>query len=65
MRVVGCFLEFDTKFVILSRHSHKPDGNIWGLPSGKVEDDESDQEAICGSLKKKPALKLCHLVSGT
>ncbi|MET1033252.1 MAG: NUDIX hydrolase [Candidatus Saccharimonadales bacterium] len=46
MRVVGCFLEHDDKFLILLRHSHKPDGNTWGLPSGKVEANESDIDAV-------------------
>jgi len=46
MRVVGCFLEHDNQFVLVHRHSHKVDGDTWGLPSGKVEPGESDDEAI-------------------
>lgn len=46
MRVVGCFLEYDNKFVLVHRLPHKADGDTWGLPSGKVEDGESDIEAI-------------------
>ncbi len=46
MRIVGCFLEYNGKFVILRRHSHKPNGNTWGLPAGKVEPGENDAEAI-------------------
>ncbi len=46
MRVVGCFLEYDDKFVLVHRHAHKPDGNTWGLPSGKVDGNESDMEAL-------------------
>ena len=46
MRVVGCFLEYDNKFVLVHRLPHKVDGDTWGLPSGKVEDGESDTEAI-------------------
>lgn len=46
MRVVGCFLEYDGKFILLHRLPHKADGNTWGLPGGKVEDGESDIEAI-------------------
>jgi 8-oxo-dGTP pyrophosphatase MutT (NUDIX family) len=46
MRVVGCFLEYNDKFVLVHRLPHKPDGNTWGLPSGKVEADESDLEAL-------------------
>jgi 8-oxo-dGTP pyrophosphatase MutT (NUDIX family) len=50
MKVVGCFLEHDGKFPILLRHSHKPDGNTWGLPGGKVEAGESDEDAILREL---------------
>jgi 8-oxo-dGTP diphosphatase len=57
MRVVGCFLEYDGKFVILFRHSHKPDGNTWGLPSGKVEASEKDEEAILRELEEETGYK--------
>jgi 8-oxo-dGTP pyrophosphatase MutT (NUDIX family) len=50
MRVVGCFLEFNGKFVLLYRHSHKPDGDSWGLPSGKVEPGEQDDDAMVREL---------------
>jgi 8-oxo-dGTP pyrophosphatase MutT (NUDIX family) len=36
MEVVGCFLENDGEFLILQRHDNKPQGNTWGLPSGKL-----------------------------
>jgi 8-oxo-dGTP diphosphatase len=57
MRVVGCFLEFDGRFVILLRHSHKPDGNTWGLPSGKVEPGESDVQAVLRELHEETGYK--------
>ena len=57
MRVVGCFLEFEGKFVILHRRSHKPDGNTWGLPSGKVESNETDLEAVIRELQEETGYK--------
>lgn len=50
MRVVGCFLEYNNKFVLLKRHAHKPDGSTWGLPAGKVEASESDETAMIREL---------------
>lgn len=50
MRIVGCFLEFNAKFVILLRHPNKPAGNYWGLPAGKVEVGESDEAAAAREL---------------
>lgn len=46
MRVAGCFLHYNNKFVLVHRHAHKPDGNTWGLPSGKVDAGETDLEAL-------------------
>jgi 8-oxo-dGTP pyrophosphatase MutT (NUDIX family) len=53
MRIVGCFLEYESKFVILLRHSHKPNGDTWGLPAGKVEQNESDKSAILRELREE------------
>lgn len=50
LRVVGCFLEYDGKIVLLLRHAHKPNGNTWGLPAGKVEVGEEDATAILREL---------------
>jgi 8-oxo-dGTP pyrophosphatase MutT (NUDIX family) len=44
--IVSCFLENNGEFLILHRHNHKPQGNTWCLPSGKVEINESIEEAI-------------------
>ncbi len=49
-RIVGCFLEYNGKFVILRRRADKPDGNTWGLPAGKVQPGETDREAILREL---------------
>lgn len=46
MRVVGCFLQYDNQFVLVHRLPHKADGNTWGLPSGKVENNETDIDAL-------------------
>jgi 8-oxo-dGTP pyrophosphatase MutT (NUDIX family) len=53
LRVVGCFLEHDGKYVLLLRHAHKPDGNTWGLPAGKVEPNETDEAAILRELREE------------
>src|SRR5262245_30801732 len=53
MRVAGCFLTYQDQFVILLRHSHKPEGNTWGLPGGKVEPGETDQAAMLRELAEE------------
>lgn len=53
MRVVGCFLKYNDRFVLLYRNAHKPDGNTWGLPSGKVEPGENDEDAMIRELEEE------------
>ncbi len=53
MKVVGCFLEYDGRFLILLRHSNKPAGDTWGLPAGKVEPGETGQGAIIREVREE------------
>lgn len=53
MTIVGCFLEYDGRFVILLRHAHKPDGDTWGLPAGKVEVGEDNETAVLRELAEE------------
>ena len=45
--IVGCFCEFQDKILLLHRQDHKPQGNTWGLPAGKVEPGETPYQAAC------------------
>lgn len=44
--VVGCFLEYQGKILLLHRHPHKPQGDTWGCPAGKVDPGESLEAAM-------------------
>jgi 8-oxo-dGTP pyrophosphatase MutT (NUDIX family) len=44
--VVSCFLERDGKILLLLRQDHKPQGNTWGVPAGKVDEGESKEDSI-------------------
>lgn len=57
MRVVGCFLQYNDQFVLLRRLSHKPDGDSWGLPAGKVDPNESDEAAVIRELFEETGYK--------
>lgn len=46
IRTVGCFILYEDKFIILRRQHHKPEGNTWGLPAGKVDEGEHDEDAL-------------------
>jgi 8-oxo-dGTP pyrophosphatase MutT (NUDIX family) len=44
--VVSCFIEVNGKILILHRQDHKPEGDKWGCPAGKVDEGEELQEAL-------------------
>ena len=52
-KVVGCFVEYNNKFLLLQRHGSKPEGNHWGLPGGKIDKRESKLQAIVREIKEE------------
>lgn len=44
--VVSCFIEHGHEILVLKRNSNKPQGESWGLPSGKIDENESEIEAL-------------------
>lgn len=44
--VVGCFCEFADEILLLRRQAHKPQGNTWGLPAGKLLAGETPLQAV-------------------
>jgi 8-oxo-dGTP diphosphatase len=55
---VGCFIEYQDSILLLHRQDYKPQGNTWGLPSGKVEKGESINEGILREIKEETGLDL-------
>lgn len=45
IEVVGCFLEYEDKILLLHRQEHTSQGNLWGIPGGKLEKLETVREA--------------------
>ena len=56
--IVGCFLQYNGKFVLLRRQAHKVNGDKWGLPAGKKEDGESIDQAVLREIKEETGLEL-------
>ncbi|MDO8470033.1 MAG: NUDIX hydrolase [bacterium] len=48
--VVSCFMEENGRILLLHRQDHKPEGNSWGVPAGKVDESESVGEAMLREL---------------
>jgi 8-oxo-dGTP pyrophosphatase MutT (NUDIX family) len=53
LRVAGCFIEYNGKFIILHRRPEKSQGDKWGLPAGKVDEGESDVQAVLREIKEE------------
>jgi len=45
LEVVGCFLEYGEKILLLHRQENKSQGNTWGVPGGKIEKGEDAIDA--------------------
>lgn len=53
MRVVGCFIKSGAEFLLLYRSPESRDGMTWSLPSGAVDNGETDQIAIIREIKEE------------
>ena len=40
-KVASSFIEHKGKILLLHRQNHKPQGNTWGVPAGKVDNGEN------------------------
>ena len=51
--VVSVFIEHDGKILLLHRQDHKPQGNTWGVPAGKVDANEKLHDAIAREVEEE------------
>ncbi|MEI6835580.1 MAG: NUDIX hydrolase [Candidatus Falkowbacteria bacterium] len=56
--VVSCYVEHDGKILILHRQNHKPQGNTWGLPAGKIDGNEDKIEAMLREIFEETGYKI-------
>ncbi len=58
MDVAATYCEFQNQFLILKRHPDRPQGNLWGLPAGKLESGELPVHGAVRELYEETGLKL-------
>ncbi len=56
--VVSCFVEHDSKILLLHRLDSKPQGNTWGVPAGKVDPGEDMRRAIQREVSEEAGLSI-------
>ena len=56
--IVSCFVESQNKILLLHRQDHKPGGNTWGVPAGKVEIDENKDDTIIREINEETGIIL-------
>ena len=44
--IVSCFCECNDEILLLHRQNHKPEGDTWGVPAGKINKGETKTEAV-------------------
>ncbi len=54
----GCFLKVDKEFLLLLRQDNKPQGNVWGLPSGKMNLGETPLEGVIREVLEETGIVL-------
>jgi len=57
-KVVSCFVELTGKILLLHRQDHKPHGNLWGVPAGKVDRGEDLKTALVREVKQETGLQV-------
>ncbi len=53
----GCFCENNGKILLLQRASRDKFGGFWGLPSGKIEKNETPYQAMLRELKEETGVQ--------
>lgn len=58
IETASCILESNGKFIVLHRQDHKPQGNTWGSPTGKVDENENPSQTISREVKEETGIDI-------
>ena len=56
--VVSVFIENAGEILLLLRQDHKPQGNTWGMPAGKVKHGEALLDALVREVREEIGLRI-------
>lgn len=58
IRVTGCIMQHEDRILILHRSEKETDPSLWGVPAGKVDKGESDNEAVAREIYEETGLAI-------
>lgn len=61
VEVVGCFLEFAGRLLLLKRAADRPEPGVWGLPGGKVDGAETSKAAILREVFEETGIRISQV----
>ena len=53
IEVAALFIEHDNKILLLHRQENKSQGNLWGIPGGKLDKGETPLQAVLREVKEE------------
>lgn len=56
--VVSCFFEFENKTLLLKRQQYKSQGGKWGVPAGKIDNEESRKAALMREIQEETSINI-------
>jgi 8-oxo-dGTP diphosphatase len=56
--VAACYLIVDENVLFMKRQPHKSDGNLWGIPGGRLEKGETLHQAVVREVNEETGIDL-------
>jgi len=56
--IASCFVEHNKEILLLNRQDHKPQGNTWGVPAGKIDEGETPLQTMIREIKEETGFKI-------
>ncbi|MCE2982477.1 MAG: NUDIX hydrolase [Parachlamydia sp.] len=61
VEAAGCYIQHNNKLLFLKRHPATRQGGTWGVPAGKIEENEKADEAVVREVFEETGIDLSGL----